>query len=40
VQGTLALEMQDLEEDSLKNIITNYEQAFLEGEYKSTLWVA
>ena len=40
VQGTSALEMQGLEEDSLKNIITNYEQAFLEGEYKNTLWVA
>jgi len=40
VQGTSALEMQGLEEDSLKNIITNYEQAFLKGEYKNTLWVA
>jgi len=40
VQGTSALEMQGLEEDSLQNIITNYEQAFLEGEYKNTLWVA
>ena len=40
VQGTSALEMQGLEEDSLKNIIANYEEAFLEGEYKNTLWVA
>jgi len=40
VQATSALEMQGLEEDSLKNIITNYEEAFLEGEYKNTLWVA
>jgi len=40
VQGTSALEMQGLEEDTLRNIITNYEQAFLEGEYKNTLWVA
>jgi len=40
VQGTSALEMQGLGEESLKNIITNYEQAFLEGEYKNTLWVA
>jgi len=40
VQGTSALEMQGLEEDSLKNIITNYEEAFLKGEYKNTLWVA
>jgi transcriptional regulator with XRE-family HTH domain len=40
VQGTSALEMQGLEEDSLKNIIANYEEAFLAGEYKSTLWVA
>jgi len=40
VQGTSALEMQGLEEESLKNIIENYEEAFLTGEYKNTLWVA
>jgi transcriptional regulator with XRE-family HTH domain len=40
VQGTSALEMQGLEEESLKNIIANYEEAFLTGEYKNTLWVA
>ncbi|MBU0721453.1 helix-turn-helix domain-containing protein [bacterium] len=40
VQGTSALEMQGLEDDSLNAIITTYEKEFLDGEYKNTLWVA
>ncbi len=40
VQGTSALEMQGLEDDTLKSIITSFEQEFLHGEYKETLWVA
>ena len=40
VQGTSALEMQGLEDDSLNQIIATYEKEFLYGEYKNTLWVA
>jgi len=40
VQGTSALEMQGLDSYSVNSIISMYEKAFLEGEYKKTLWVA
>ncbi len=40
VQGTSALEMQGLEDDSLNSIIASYEKEFLSGSYKDTLWVA
>ncbi len=40
VQGTSALEMQGLENDSLYTIITSYEKEFLSGSYQDTLWVA
>ncbi|MGD9970941.1 MAG: helix-turn-helix domain-containing protein [Sulfuricurvum sp.] len=40
VQGTSALEMQGLEDESLNAIITSYEQEFLNGSYQNTLWVA
>ena len=40
VQSTSALEMQGLEDDSLKTIIASYEQEFLYGNYQDTLWVA
>jgi len=40
VQGTSALEMQGLEDDSLNTIIALYEKEFLSGSYKDTLWVA
>ena len=40
VQGTSALEMQGLEDTSLKKIIAMYENEFLHGDYKNTLWVA
>jgi len=40
VQGTSALEMQGLEDDSLHSIIANYEKEFLSGNYQNTLWVA
>jgi len=40
VQSTSTLEMQGLEERSVNNIITMYEQEFLNGEYKDTLWIA
>jgi transcriptional regulator with XRE-family HTH domain len=40
VQGTSALEMQGLEDDSLKSIIASYEKEFLSGSYQNTLWVA
>jgi len=39
VQGTSALEMQGLEEDSLNSIIATYEKEFLIGSYQDTLWV-
>ncbi len=40
VQGTSALEMQGLDDKSLNNIISMYEQEFLNGNYQNTLWVA
>jgi transcriptional regulator with XRE-family HTH domain len=40
VQGTSALELQGLEEDSLNQIIASYEKEFLSGSYQDTLWVA
>ena len=40
VQGTSALEMQGLENDSLNKIIASYEKEFLSGSYQDTLWVA
>ena len=40
VQGTSALEMQGLEDASLKKIVSMYENEFLHGDYKNTLWVA
>lgn len=40
VQGTSALEMQGLEDESLNAIITSFEQEFLNGSYQNTLWVA
>ncbi len=40
VQSTSALEMQGLDKENVNNIIFMYEQEFLEGEYKNTLWVA
>ena len=40
VQGTSALEMQGLETDSINKIVTMYENEFLYGNYKDTLWVA
>ena len=40
VQGTSALEMQGLEKDSINKIVAMYENEFLYGDYKNTLWVA
>lgn len=40
VQGTSALEMQGLENESLNAIITSYEKEFLTGNYQDTLWIA
>ena len=40
VQSTSALEMQGLEESSLRKMIHRFEQEFLTGEYKNRLWVA
>lgn len=40
VQSTSALEMQGLEDDSLKKIINNFEKEFLTGEYQNRLWIA
>ena len=40
VQSTSALEVQGLEEDSLKKIIDKFEKEFLQGQYKNRLWVA
>jgi transcriptional regulator with XRE-family HTH domain len=40
VQGTSALEMQGLEEESINKIVAMYENEFLHGNYKDTLWVA
>lgn len=39
VQGTSALEMQGLEDDSLNTIIASYEKEFLNGSYQNTLWI-
>ena len=40
VQGTSALEMQGLEVNSTNSIVSMYENAFLYGDCKNTLWVA
>ena len=40
VQGTSTLEMQGLEDDGIKKIVSMYENEFLHGNYKDTLWVA
>lgn len=40
VQGTSALEMQGLDTDSINKIVAMYENEFLYGNYKNTLWVA
>jgi len=40
VQGTSALEMQGLEDDTLNAIIASYEKEFLSGSYQDTLWIA
>ena len=40
VQSTSALEMQGLDDDNLNSIISMYENEFLYGAYKNTLWVA
>lgn len=40
VQGTSALEMQGLEDESINKIVSMYENEFLYGNYKTTLWVA
>ena len=40
VQGTSALEIQGLEDDSLNKIIASYEKEFLSGSYQDTPWVA
>jgi len=40
VQDTSALEMQGLDKENINNIISMYEQEFLNGNYQDTLWVA
>ena len=40
VQGTSALEMQGLEADSINEMVSKYENEFLYGDYKNTLWIA
>jgi len=40
VQGTSSLEMQGLDKENINNIISMYEQEFLNGNYQDTLWVA
>ncbi len=40
VQSTSALEMQGLEKNSIDNIIHQFEQEFLKGQYQDRLWVA
>ena len=40
VQSTSALEVQGLEKDSLNKIIDKFEKEFLQGQYKSRLWIA
>ncbi len=39
VQGTSALEMQGLEEDSLNIMIDKFKEEFLTGSYRNSLWV-
>ena len=39
VQGTSALEMQGLEEDSLNRMIDKFKKEFLTGSYQNRLWV-
>ena len=40
VQGTSSLEMQGLEDDSIKKMLLNMEKEFLIGNYRDRLWVA
>ncbi|PSM51538.1 transcriptional regulator, XRE family [Campylobacter blaseri] len=40
VQGTSSLEMQGLDKDGIENIISNFKQELLNGQYKDKLWVA
>lgn len=40
VQGTSALELQGLEEDSLNKMIDKFKKEFLTGSYQDRLWVA
>jgi len=40
VQSTSALEMQGLDKESIDKIIVMYENEFLYGNYRHTLWVA
>ena len=40
VQGTSSLEMQGLEDDSIKKMLLNMEKEFLIGNYRNRLWVA
>jgi len=40
VQGNSSLEMQGMERESLEKMISEFEEAFLNGEYKERLWVA
>ena len=40
VQGTSSLEMQGLEDDSIKKMLLNMEKEFLIGSYRNRLWVA
>ena len=40
VQGTSSLEMQGLEDDSIRKMLLNIEKEFLTGSYRDRLWVA
>jgi len=40
VQSTSALEMQGLDNENINQILSMYENEFLNGDYKNTLWVA
>jgi transcriptional regulator with XRE-family HTH domain len=40
VQGTSALEMQGMEEESLNIMIDKFKKEFLTGSYRNRLWVA
>ena len=40
VQGTSSLEMQGLEDNSIKKMLLNMEKEFLIGSYRDRLWVA